>query len=60
MAKVYTMRRRVIRNVGLQTPTPPEPKPDFDKMLKADVVTFAEERGVDATGTKADIVARLS
>jgi hypothetical protein len=64
----YTLRRRVIRGVGLQTPTAPEaPEPvadteasvDFDKMLKADLVAYAEERGVDASGTKADIVGRL-
>lgn len=28
-------------------------------MLKADVVALAEARGVDASGTKADILARL-
>lgn len=61
MSKVYTMRRRVIRGVGLRTPTPPEPEPapDFDRMLKADVVAYAEARGIDASGTKADIVDRL-
>ena len=34
--------------------------PDFGSMLKADVVALAESRGIDASGTKADIVARLS
>jgi hypothetical protein len=66
----YTLRRRVIRGVGLQTPTAPEapePEPtadteasvDFDKMLKVDLVAYAEERGIDASGTKAEIVERL-
>jgi hypothetical protein len=65
----YTLRRRVIRGVGLRSPEAPAPEPepvadtepslDFDKMLKADLVAYAEERGIDASGTKADIVGRL-
>jgi hypothetical protein len=63
----YTLRRRVVRGVGLRPPEAPqpapqpapEPAPDFDRMLKADLVALAEERGVDASGTKADIVERL-
>jgi hypothetical protein len=60
----YTLRRRVIRGVGLQKPEPPptadtEPSVDFDKMLKADLVAYAEDRGIDSSGTKADIVGRL-
>jgi hypothetical protein len=64
----YTLRRRVVRGVGLRPPeAPPAPEPvadtdpslDFDKMLKADLVALAEERGIDASGTKADIVERL-
>jgi hypothetical protein len=65
----YTLRRRVVRGVGLRPPEAPQPAPepvadtepslDFDKMLKADLVAYAEERGIDASGTKADIVGRL-
>ena len=59
MSKIYTMRRRVIRHVGLRNTAPPEPDPDYDALLKVDVVEIARERGVDTSGTKADIVARL-
>jgi hypothetical protein len=58
LARTYTLRRRVIRNVGLRTEQPPPP-PDYDALLKAEVVEIAKARGIDATGTKAEIVARL-
>jgi hypothetical protein len=34
-------------------------EPALDEMLKADLVSLAESKGVDSSGTKADIVARL-
>lgn len=32
---------------------------DYDSQRKADLVDLAEERGIDSSGTKADVVARL-
>jgi hypothetical protein len=37
----------------------PAPPPDYDNLLKAEVVEIAKAKGIDATGTKAEIVARL-
>lgn len=37
----------------------PEPAADLSALLKADLVALATKRGVDASGTKADILARL-
>jgi hypothetical protein len=66
LARTYTLRRRVIRNVGLRTEQPPEvpvepvdEAPDYDALLKSEVVEIATAKGIDATGTKAEIVARL-
>jgi hypothetical protein len=33
--------------------------PDLDALTKADLVSYAEKAGVDVSGTKADILARL-
>ena len=43
-------------------PAEPEPEvaPDYSLMLKADLVDLALALGIDATGTKAQIIARLS
>lgn len=32
---------------------------DYGKLNKSDLVTLAEDRGIDATGTKDDIIGRL-
>ena len=32
---------------------------DYATWLKADLVSLADERGLDSTGTKADLIARL-
>ena len=37
-----------------------EPKPDLSSLKKADLVEVADKRGVDTSGTKADIIERLS
>ena len=42
----------------------PEPEPetetvDYGSLLKADLVEQAEHRGIDSSGTKADIIERL-
>ena len=37
----------------------PEPTPDYMSWLKADLVAFASGLGIDPSGTKADIIARL-
>lgn len=36
-----------------------DPAPDYDSHTKAELVAIAEERGIDASGTKADLVERL-
>jgi hypothetical protein len=33
--------------------------PDLSALLKGDLVALAEQRGLDTSGTKADLVARL-
>jgi hypothetical protein len=56
-----TVVRRPRRQRLLVKATPviePEPAKPAE-MLKADVVALAESRGIDASGTKADILARL-
>ena len=37
-----------------------EPKPNLSTMKKADLVALAEEKAVDSTGTRSDIIERLS
>lgn len=51
--------RRVPRKAPVErTPTAPA-TPDLESLLKADLVALAEQRGVDTSGTKADLVERL-
>jgi hypothetical protein len=42
----------------------PEPVVDeavsLDSLLKSELIALAEERGLDVTGTKAELIARLS
>lgn len=38
----------------------PEPTPDYTDWRKADLVALATERGIEAEGTKADLIERLS
>ena len=33
---------------------------DLDSLLKSELIALAEERGLDVTGTKAELIARLS
>lgn len=42
-----------------QTTTAQAAAPDLDTLKKDELVAMAEERDVDASGTKADIIARL-
>lgn len=42
-----------------EPPAPTDGPVNLDSMLKAELVTLAEERGVDASGTKAEIIERL-
>lgn len=37
-----------------------EPKPKVAELRKDDLVALAEERGLDTSGTKADLVERLA
>lgn len=36
-----------------------EEEVDYSQLVKADLVQLAEYRGLDSSGTKADIIARL-
>lgn len=40
-------------------PADDAPDDDLDELRKPELVELAEQRGVDATGTKTDIIARL-
>jgi hypothetical protein len=40
-------------------PVVAEQAPDFDEMKKDELVALAEERGIDSSGNKPDIIARL-
>jgi SAP domain. len=40
-------------------PAPP-PTTDLSTLTKADLVALAEQKAIDASGTKADIIERLS
>ena len=45
---------------GAETPAPaPADEVDYESMLKAQLVALAESRGIDSSGTKADIIERL-
>jgi hypothetical protein len=46
--------RRVARKAA------PVVKPDLSTLTKAELVSLAEERGIDSSGTKADLIARLT
>jgi hypothetical protein len=50
-----TLVRRPLRDV----PVVVKAEPALDEMLKADLVSLAESKGVDSSGTKADLLARL-
>ena len=55
--------RRLFRRPGAAAvapaPEPETPPADLASLKKAELVEFAEERGVDSSGTKADIIARF-
>jgi hypothetical protein len=57
--------RRLFRRPGSSAPpvtsaVTPEPETaDYGALLKAELVETAEERGIDSSGTKADIIERL-
>lgn len=53
-------RRLAPARVVAPKPKHAAPKPQYDAMLKADLVAAAERRGLDSSGTKADLIARLS
>jgi hypothetical protein len=54
-----------VRRPSTVVVTPTEPadttvvEPDLEALKKPELVALAEERGVDASGTKADIIDRL-
>lgn len=56
--------RRLFRRptVGSPPSAPSEPETqtvDYGSLLKTELVAEADERGIDSTGTKADIIKRL-
>ena len=56
--------RRLFRQPGSSAPARPAAEPetetvDLGSLLKAELVEKAEERGIDSSGTKADIIERL-
>ena len=65
--RTVKLRRRPVRyHAGkpLQTTAAPEPEPieaatDYSTLTKAELVSLAEEQGIDSSGTKADILGRL-
>jgi SAP domain-containing protein len=53
---------RLFRRPGTGPAPKPEatpPAPDLAALKKAELVELADERGVDSSGTKADIIERL-
>lgn len=56
---VTLVRRPRRMAAGRPRPVEPDPAPALGDMLKADLVSLAESRGIDSSGTKADILARL-
>lgn len=53
--------RRLFRRPGTGPTPKPEatPAPDLAALKKAELVELADERGVDSSGTKAEIIERL-
>ena len=70
--RTVKLRRRPVRYHAakpLQTTAAPEPEVietadeyerDYSTLTKAELVQLAEEQGLDSSGTKADILGRLS
>jgi hypothetical protein len=42
-----------------QQPVAAEQAPDYDEMKKDELIALAEQRGIDSSGNKPDIIARL-
>lgn len=64
MPYLYKLRRveprsRPARYVAPVAAPEPESETPLDELRKDDLVALAEEAGVDTSGTKADIIARL-
>ena len=63
--RTVRLRRRPVR-YHAATPAQPSPaaapaeSPDYSSMKKDELVAEAEARGVDSSGTKAEIIERLS
>lgn len=56
------LRRRPVRYHAGEAPAKPAPAaaPDYSAMKKDELVAEAEKQGVDSSGTKAEIIERLS
>lgn len=55
------LRRRPVRyRATAPSPSPePEPTPALSSMKKDELIEEAEKRGIDSSGTKAEIIERL-
>jgi hypothetical protein len=55
------IRRRPVRyRVAKAAPEPAPAEPDYSSMKKDELVAEAEELGLDTTGTKSELIERLS
>jgi hypothetical protein len=54
-----TLVRRPLRDVPVVVAPVVKAEPALDEMLKSDLVELAESKGVESSGTKADLLARL-
>lgn len=58
---VYRLRRpEITRNLTPARVVARKPRPDYTAMVKADLIAAAEQRGLDTSGTKPELIERLS
>ena len=57
--RIPTVAAAPIERTTVTAPEPETETVDYGALLKADLVEQADERGIDSTGTKADIIERL-
>jgi hypothetical protein len=54
----FRLVRQDVEPVAVQ-PVPPPAIPEYSAMFKADLIALAGSLGINATGTRAEIIARL-
>lgn len=52
--------RRTAASAPAEAPAPAEDEPALGSLKKDELIALADEQGVDSSGTKADIIARLT